>query len=460
MSPIKSPFEQWIDELNSVNFSADDAWDPGFDGGRELVVARLGPWQRAYQRPANFSKRFYHTVHALPIADWRLSESMDMHNGFCHVEALLLLRFQASIIYAKTYSDALPDINQHIKSHFEGLVRDIASQELRLLEDGDWVDNGLAAAESRLQTRINEALTAQLINIRALCNLNARFADADTAAQLDGRFIKHDIYLKALRKNFQAKELQEQERQRQELALLQQQLAQRQALAEQSNREDEIKRAEQAQAAQSLKLRLEDRETQLDEQLLIEQRMHERKLKHQQQLQVLEQQVALEERLRLQAKQFDLEKQIQNEEIGHQKQLKAQKLAADIDDYTQQQASWNEANERFRLEKIFREERLKQLETEADIKLQEAKLLEEQKLQERMQEERLRHENRLKEIELEMEIQEQKRRYDQTQKVDEYLRHDIELLILEKHRSELIQAIKQNEQNYQPSNAFPPDLEV
>jgi hypothetical protein len=456
MNSIKSPFEQWLEEMGAEIAAPDGEWDPGFDGRRQLVIAKLGPFRKIYRRSANFKKRFYHTVYPLPIEEWGITEHVQLYGGFCSVEAALSIRFQASITYAQAHSEALPEINRHIKAGFEGLIRDAAVQELRLLDDGKWVETGLARVEKQLQTTINETLAVQHIHCRALCEMQATFADAFDAAQLDSRCAREDIYLKVLKKNFEVRERQEQERFRQEQALEEQRLAQEQRLIEQQNREDELKRAEQEQAARNLRLRLEDRERQLAEQLLVEQRLHREKLKHQQHLHAMEKEIEAEEQQHRQSKQFQLERQLQEEQLEHQQQLKAKQLTAEIEDYARQQITWNEANERFRIAKIQREERLKQMENAAELKLQESKLLDEQNLQERLLEEKLKHESRLKEMELQMQIQEQKKRYEETQQVDEYLRHDIELLILEQHRSELVQAIKKAKQDLMSPQGLPP----
>ena len=108
------------------------------------------------------------------------------------------------------------------------------------------------------------------------------------------------------------------------------------------------------------------------------------------------------------------------------------------------------------LEKIEQEKRLQQLETEAALKLQELKLTEEQKLQERLHQEKLKHENRMREMELELQLDEQKKRYEATQETDEYLRRDIELLILEKQRTELLNAVKKARTETQPIKQLPP----
>lgn len=456
MNSIKTPFESWLAEITAEAGAIDDIWDPGFEGGLEIVIAKLGPLRKIYRRPPAFVKRFYHTVYPLPIEEWHLNAQAQLYDGFCSIDATLSIRFQATFKFAQAHIEALPDINRHIKANYEGLIRDAVAQELRQLEDGEWIESGLTQIETRLQTYINETLAVQHITCRTMCRMLTTFAELTEPVQLSSRVAREDIYVKVLKKNLEIRERQEQERFRQEQTLKQQQLEQQQRLIEQHNREDQLKRLEQAQAAENQKRLLEEQEQHLLEQLQIEERLHRERVQHRKRLQEMEQEAETGARQHQHSKQLQLEQQLQEERLEHQRQLQAKQLEAEIEEFTKRETLWNETNERIRLEKIQLEERLKQLETAADLKLQEIKVIEEQKLQEHLQEEKLKHESRLKERELEMEIQEQKKRYEATQEIDEYLRHDIELLILEKHRGELVQAILKSKQNILPPQGLPP----
>lgn len=456
MNSNRSSLEDWLAEISAEAHSLDDIWDPGFEGGLEIVIAKLGPVHKIYRRPPSFTQRFYHHIYALPIEEWQLSAQTELYGGFCTIDAKLSIRFQASVKYAQTHIEALPSINEHIKANYETLIRDAIDQELRGLEDGEWIDNGLSHIEKRLQTYINESLAVQYISCRTMCTLLSTFTELPDNVQPDERFARQDIYVKVLKKHREIRERQEQERFRQEQILRRQQMEQQQRLMQQHHEEEELKRREQAQAAADRKRLLEEQERQIADQRQIEERLHREQVLHRQRMQALEQEAELEILQQQQRKKLQLEMQLEEERLEQQRQLQEKQLAVEIEEFTKKQAIWNETNERIRIEKIQQEERLKQMETAAELKLQEMKIMEEQRLQELLQDEKLKHESRLKERELQMEIQEQKKRYEATQEVDEYLRHDIELLILEKHRSELVESILKSKQSFLSPQALPP----
>ena len=442
--PELSPLEQWLAEISIEASSLSNTWDPGFDGGRQIVVAQLGPFKKAFPRPAQFNPRFFHKICPLPVDEWRLNRQTKLYGDFCVIDAMLTIRFQPTIKYAQANLEALPNINQHIKSRCEGLIKDAIDQELHQLANGDWVEQGLSIVERRIEMQINETLTLQHIQCRALCEMLTTFSEITDPNKLDSRFAHDDIYLKILRKNFETQERQNQERLRQELVLEQQRLDRQQRLIEKYNQEQALHRLEQEQAALNLKRRLEEQERQLNEQFTIEERVHREQVYHEQNLKRMEQEAAAKTKQEIQAKQMEIDEQLQHERIAHQQQLKEAQLTAEIADFEKNQAAWNAIHERLRVEKIDQEKRLKQLENKAKLSLLDTSQSEEQKLQERLLMEKLMHEARLKDMELEMQIQEHEKRFAATQQLDNYLRRDIELLILEKHREELVQEVKKS----------------
>lgn len=442
MNNNKSPLEQWLAEISAESSGQNEIWDPGFDAGRQVVIAKLGPFQKIFQRPSTFNRRFYQRVYRLPIENWQLSTSTQLYGGICTLDTTLSIRFQATVKYASIHHDSLPEINQHIKAVTEIVIRDAVDRELQLLDDGAWIETGLPQVEKRIQTRINETLIMQHIQCRTLCEMHPTFKDIKDQPNLDDPFTREDIYLKVLKKNYEFQERQNQERFLQEQELERQRFEQQRKLMEQRNREEELKRTQQALTAEAAKRELEERENQLSEQLLIEQRLHSEQARHQARLKEIEQEAFREAERRQQTKQLEVEEQLLEQKLRHQQQLKEKERAAELQDFEQQQAKWNVAKERMQLEKIAQEKRLRQLEAETALELQNIKLTEEQKLQERLHQEKLKHESRMREMELELQIEEQKKRYEATQETDEYLRRDIELLILEKQRTELLQAVK------------------
>jgi hypothetical protein len=447
MEPDTSPLDLWLSEIATANEAADAVWDPGFDAGRHIVIAKLGPWLKTYQRPLAFAPKFYHQVFPLPIGEWLINRSIALYGDFCSVEASITIRFQASIAYAQANLEALDRINMHIKTSCNGLINDTIDQRLQLLANGDWIDQGLEPVERRIERLINETLTFQGVQCRALCEMQASFAEISENQRLDDRFAHENIYLKVLKKNFEVKELQNQEKQRQEVLLEQKRLDRQHQLMEQNQQIQELARIAQEQEATHRKQQLEEQERQLAEQLNIEQRLHLEKVYHQENLKRAEQESAAETQRKIQEKQLELEEQLLRERLEHQQKLKAIQLSAEIADFEKNQEAWNETHERLKIEKIDQEKRLKQLEMEAELALQDSRQNEEHQLQERLLKEKMLHEARMKDMELAMQIQEHEKRYAATQQLDNYIRRDIELLILEKHRGELIQEVKKVKQD-------------
>ena len=459
MNAEKSPVEQWLAEISLEANTLSNTWDPGFDGSRQIVVAKLGPFQKIFQRPAQFIPRLYHQIFQLPIEEWRFNSQIRLYGDFCIIDAMLTIRFQATIKYAQANLDVLPHLNQTIKSRCESLIKDAVDQELHKLANGDWVEQGLASVERRIEMQINETMTLQSIQCRALCEMLTTFSEKPDPNKLDSRFAHDDIYLKIIRKNFETQEQQNKERIRQELVLEQQRLERQQRLLDQYNQEQALHRIEQEQAALNLKRRLEEQERQLSDQFLIEERVHREQVYHEQNLKRMEQEAAAKTQQEIQAKQLELDQQLQQERLAHQQQLKESQLTTEIAEFEKNQAAWNAIHERLRIEKIDQEKRIKQLENEAKLALQDTTQSEEHKLQERLLKEKMMHEARLKDMELEMQIQEHEKRFTATQQLDNYLRREIELLILEKHRGELQQEVRKTRQDDLPALNAPENPE-
>ena len=454
-APEKSLLEQWLAEISAESDALSQTWDPGFDGGRQIVISSLGPFQKTYQRPPDFIPRFYHRTFLLPVDEWRFNSQIKLYGGFCVVDAMLTIRFQATIKYAQANLEALPNINQNVKSRCEGLVMDTVDQELHKLANGDWVEQGLAAVERRIEMHINETLTLQNVQCRALCEMLTTFSEIKDPNKLDSRFAHDDIYLKILRKNFESQEHQHKERLRQELMLEQQRIERQQRLIDQYNQDQALHRIEQEQASLNLKRRLEEQERQLNEQFLIEERVHREQVYHEQNLKRVEQEATAKTQQEIQTKQLETEQQLLQERLEHQQRIKEIQLAAEIVEFEKNQEAWNATHERLKIEKIEQEKRLQQLENAAKLALLDSHQTEEQALQERLLMEKMTHEARLKDMELEMQIQEHEKRFTATQQLDNYLRRDIELLVLEKHRGELMQEVKKTKHDDLPAISAP-----
>lgn len=442
MNNNNNDLEQWLSGLDfEQDIAGQESWDPGFDAERRIVHSRLGFYSKLFSRPDKFVKRFYHTVYPLTIADWLLTAENKLYDGFCTIATQLDIRFQASIKYAAANWEFLPDINRHINAAYEGLIRDAVDRELLNLDDGAWIQSGLKDTEQRIAYAVNELLMMRGIQCRTFCALQPSFEALPEDAGLDGRFVQESIYLSVVKKNFEFRENQAREKQRQEQALEDQKLLHEQLQLQQLNREEELQRLKAIQEAENQRLRLEDQEKLQAEQFAMEKRLHAEKIKHENELKEMMLRAEAEEQEKRQALQREVEQQNQLNQLAHGARLKETALDAEIREFEKQQARWNEAKEKMHLENLRQQERLRQMDLEAELKAQERQQQERSKMQQKLQADKIEYEARLKDMQLEAEVKEQQKRFEATEKSDEYLRREIELLILEKQRTELIVAV-------------------
>jgi hypothetical protein len=431
---INSPLDIWLAEINPQAETQTEEWDPGFDAGRQIVIAHFGPWQTIFERPDAFKPRFYHHLYPIPIQDWQVLVETTLYDGYCRFETTLSMRLQATLKYVIKNSEHVEIINQYAQSNCESLIRLIVDQELRRLTENDWVEDGLELTEKAIQNRINETLITQYLQCTTQCFIRPHFGEIEDDNQGVDHFARESLYLKVLKKNFEFQERLNKERFEHEQIAEQSLLEKRLKMIEQRNKEDDLKRIEQALIADNTKRQLEEKQQQQLDQFQLEERLHLQEIRHRAHLKEVEQR-----------NQLELEKKLLDEKLAHQKLLKEKERALQIQEFKLEQAQWNETKEHLELEKINQEKRLKQLEAEAAISLQELKLGEELKLEEKLHAEKLRHQSRLKDIELDLQIDEQRKRYEATLHSEEFLRRDIELLILEKQRSDLLNEIKSTE---------------
>jgi hypothetical protein len=401
MSSTISDLDAWLSGINPLQESGQDYWDPGFDVERKVVFSKLGPYKKLSLCPPKFFPRFYHSVFPLVIEDWHLAFQIDLYGGFCKIDADLHVHFQPTLRYAERNLDALGQLNRQIKLAYEGLIRDLVTSELRNLKDGSWVKSGLTDVEKAIEGAINETLILKQIQCRAVCMLKPTFEELTDVNKLDARFIQESVYLNVLQKNFEFREKQSQELFRQDEELELQRLRH-------INQENEIQQQIQSIKAENAKRLLEEQRKQLTEQYEIEKRLHTEKIKHEKQLQEIEESAEIE------YKEVQLPKLHELELKMHSKKLQHDTL-------------------------------LKERELEAAIKAQEMFQLEWQKIQERLEEEKIKHQSRLKEMQIEAELKEMQLRTEKTQDKDAFLRREIEWLVLDKQRAELTRAIKEAE---------------
>lgn len=439
--------EQWLTGIDPRDEHAGrEIWEPGFEADRRVVVSRLGPYFRLFPRPKRFVKRFYHTVYKLPIEDWRLHDQIKLYGDFCTIDVTLDLRFQATFQYALSNREELPEINAQIKAGYEGLIRDILNKEVRALVNGEWIQQGLAPVEKRIDRAVNEMLLLKNIQCRALTTLRAGFANLTRSAEIDGRFAHEKIYLNVLQRNQEFLEKQQQEKFRRRELEESQKLEHKQKLLQQRHQEDELARLQQRQEAENKLLRLQEQEKQLREQQLLEERIHQEKTQHEIRLREMTIAAELQEQEKSLVLKQQTEQQMQIEKLSHQGQLKEKELEEEIKAFERKQKRWNQIKESLYDEKLALDKQLKQKELEFELEFQQSNQAQQQKMQEELQADKLVHESRIKDMELDAEVAEQKRRFEATEKSAAYLRREIELLLLEKQRVEINQAIKKAEQ--------------
>lgn len=435
MNSSLSPLDTWLSGENAALDSGQQFWDPGFDAERRVVISKLGPYHKLFERPQNFIPWFFHHVYPLPIEDWDLTIKTRLYGGFCTLTTELQIRFQSTLKYIERNVDALPEVNRQIKSSYESVIKDIVNAELSHLKDGLWVQTGLAEMERQIESVINETLILKYLQCRAICQLIPAFAELTDDEKLDGRFTQEAVYLNVMQKNFEFREKQTQElfRQEEELELLR--LEHKQKQLETINKEDAIQRQKHTLEAEAVKRQLEEQEAQRIEQYAIEMRLHQEKTKHEMQLKEIElaAEMQYEKEKQIRQQQLDLQKQAQQHE--HDSLLKELQRQAETKEYEKERLQWRQGKEQ--------EEQLKQLELEAELREQEAHQLERQKIQEKLEAEKIKHQNRLHQMQLDAEIKELELRAEATKNKDEYLRREIEWLVLDKQRAELSRSIRQ-----------------
>lgn len=433
--------EQWLagGALTFNDEQPEDIWEPGFEAGRRIVVAQLGPYFKLYKRPEKFVKRFYHRVFELPVFDWKLSHEVSLYGGFCKIDAVVDIRLQATYKYAKANVDVLADVNRHITANFESLIYDLIDNELHRLNDGEWIKTGLQQVEKNLNTAINELMLLKNIQCRALSTLQPEFADPESQVALDAKFVHESIYINVVQKNFEFKEKQQHE-------LLRQQQEEEKIALQQLNLEEELERKRQSQEAENERLRLLEKEQQQNEQHKIEKRMHTESTRHVIQLRELAAEAELQAEEDQLLRKQKMEQKLLSQKMAHENRIKEKKLLDEIREAEKRELQWNKSKQRLHDEKLDLEKQLKQKELEMELDVEEMRRIEELKRQERLERERLQMDNRMKDLQLEADVTEQKKRFDATNRSADYLRREIELLVLERQRAELNLAIKKAKQ--------------
>ncbi|HEY8037447.1 MAG TPA: hypothetical protein VIF37_17850 [Methylobacter sp.] len=411
----RTEIDKWFIEgtLANDDIAVSETWDPIFDADRQLVVTKLGPYWKLFLRPEGFVRRFYHLIYPLPVENWCINHQIKLYDGFCTIDVMLDIRFQATLKYARNNTDILADINGHIKTAYEDLLINLIDKELLNLSDGAWVQKGLTDIEKNISLAASEMLILQNIQSQTLCSLKPSFEEFP-----DVQLAQESVYLCVLKKNFEFNDAQREELFRQEQEIEKQKLEHKQKQLEQLNRDAELDRLKQSQMALNRKLLLEEKEKQLLEQFEIEKRLHAEKVKHENSLKEITLEAELQEQQKHEARLRVAEQTNHMELLAHQAKLKAKELEADIAKYENQQARWRESKNKTHAQQLAIEQRQKQLELETEAENQ-----------------RRREQHRLTL---------KKENYKNRKESDVYLRREIELLAREKQHLERQLAINES----------------
>ena len=439
MNYDEARIDDWLSGRNpELEQVGQEVWDPGFEAERQVVLAKLGLYNRLFQRPEKFVRRFYHRFYPLTIEDWTLTFKTSLYGGFCTIDSKVDIRYQPTVRYAQDNREVLDNIHQHIQSSYNGLIRDLIEKELLDLDDGNWVHSGLAQVENRIMNTVNEALMLQKIHCRTMCSLVPSFAELPDSSKLDAGFIQESIYLNVMQKNFKFREKQELEMLRQQQEQEKLELERQRIELEKTAREEQAFREKQALEAEQKKKQLEEKELQATEQFKVEERILAKHSLHEERLREIRAEAEMLGKGKLWARQAEM----QAEELKHKHLLKEREQQEEIEELEKQQAQWHESKERLHQKRLEQEQQLERLNHEVELKNLEQRQIDKQQLEERLLAEKLKHESRLKEMELEMEVRDHEKRFETSNQTSEYLRREIELLVLEKQRIELNKAIK------------------
>lgn len=292
-------------------FSSSGEWDAGFEAGRRVVVSRLGPFLRVFPRPERYVRRFYHSLYDLTIEDWQIRAEKKILGGFCTLRASLTIRFQPTVRYLEENLDALPDLSEHIKTHYAGLLKDAFEQGLLQADDGAWVEQGLDRVEAGIETAVNETLVMQNIRCRSRCEIDPAFekTSLEEEAKLTGDFRHELACLEIMRRNYAFREKQNSELLRQERLERETRLHHESALFEQLRRDEQQHRVREEYETARLKAELEEQERREAERMKSEERRNIERIK-------------LENKI----KQMELAMQIEDRKLRHQATIEADEL--------------------------------------------------------------------------------------------------------------------------------------
>lgn len=362
-----------------------ERWITGFEGDRRVVLARIGPFQRVFARPAHYVKRIHHRVYTLLIEDWEIPLDPLSLGTLCKVRASLNIRFQPTLACAREHIEQIDRLGDHIREQYRCLIKDAAEAELRALESINWLDDGHARLERSIEDLVHELLAIRDIQSRCRCRIEAAFADVDMdrvdedIASADP--LRNAIALQILRRRRDTLERVARERHEQQL------LEQRLELEHQQHQRETLESLARSQREQEL----------LEQRLQLEQEQRRRDT---------------EERLaRIEYQQSLLEQQLK---LDHQRAMldllrqETELLRA------QQQEKVEQVREALHVDEISEAERIR--------------------TERRLKEERLQHELELQRLEQDSRLAEHNEQAASFNQIHDHLQREIELLALERQR--------------------------
>lgn len=342
MNKPNTELEAWLagEDLFAQYDSEPESWVAGFDADRQVVELKLGPLKRLFLRPGKFTKRFYHQIHPLRIESWPYRKQIKLFDGFCTIDIVLDLRFQATLEYVHRNAETLGEINRHIQSLYVDVIEDKINQELNRLADGRWVQTGLANHENRIAVSVCEVLTRQYIQAEAICQMFVSFAEFP-----DVRLGRDSVYLNVLKHSFEVNEQTNREQLRQQRFAEQLALQAKQQELEHAKHLLEMQRQIQLHEAEAQIQLLLDKEQQIVRQREVELRLHAEQVSHEQQLKTISLEMGLEVQGKLDAKQRAAELAQLTETLAHQAVVDEKQTLADIQRRQVAQRHWQQAGQ-------------------------------------------------------------------------------------------------------------------
>lgn len=292
-------------------------WIAGFEGDRQIVLSKIGPFRKLFTRPYNYAARPYHQLFDLRIENWTLELSPPALGQLLKLSATLEIRFQPTLAFARRHIEHLGHLGDHIREIFEPLLQDAAEDELRDLESGTWLERGPGVLEQRIEMLVQELLALREIQSRCRCRIETTFLE------IDQDLLNRDIHSTDPSRNLVALQLLRQQRDTQERlareqhhqALLDQRsrLEQQRDLLALEKEQTEIMRAQEAETTQKEKERILAEEVRKIEQIASEGRLIQERLRVETEIRELEVRASIDEKNRRESSYPEVQAHLQRE---------------------------------------------------------------------------------------------------------------------------------------------------